>query len=238
MNYQALDEALEYIEFLNEAIDPDEGFGAKLRPVFVITMYTASTFDHVVEKFVKGQEYWHAAIAFGPALSKCYSFNFGEADANKGKGGLSFESVKGYADAHPEGTMEVNMILLTPYKYKKIKEAFDFYIQHKEKTSYSFKNLLTQFMGKAEKKDGLKYSQVCSTFVDSILKAADIDINSKNTSLVKPDDLKNQEKFEKYYQIYKGKFVDYDVKKMTKKVDKLANDANNDWFKYKKSTKK
>ena len=228
MNYQALDEALEYIEFLNEAIDPDEGFGAKLRPVFVITMYVSSTFDHFVEKFVKDQEYWHAAISFGPSLNKCYSFN---------KGGLSFESLQAHLDVHPEGSLEVNMILLTPYKYRKIKSAFECYMQTKDKTSYNIMNLLTQFMGK-ETKDGLRYSQVCSTFVDSILKAADIDINSKNTSLVKPDDLKNQEKFEKYYQIYKGKFVDYDVKKMTKKVDKLANDANNDWFKYRKSTKK
>jgi len=87
-----------YYNCLNEAIDLDEGYGNILRPVFIVLLYSDSNFDHIAEKFVKNQKYWHAAIGFGPSLSRTYSFNFGEADANKFKGGLSFESLNFYKD--------------------------------------------------------------------------------------------------------------------------------------------
>ena len=78
----------DFIDILNEKMDMDEGFGAKLRPLYIILLYSDSSFDHVVEKFVKDQQYWHAAISFGPGLTHCYSFNFGECNANRFKGGL------------------------------------------------------------------------------------------------------------------------------------------------------
>ena len=38
---------------VDESIDLDEGFGAKLRPVFIVLLYSDSTFDRIAEKFVK-----------------------------------------------------------------------------------------------------------------------------------------------------------------------------------------
>ena len=90
---------------------------------YYLLLYSDTTFDHVVEKFVKNQEYWHAAIGFGPALSRTYSFNFDECEANKIKGGLSYESFDFYKEEHPTGTMQVSCIFLSSYKYKKLKKT-------------------------------------------------------------------------------------------------------------------
>ena len=216
-------------ELVNEKIDMDEGFGGKLRPVFIVLTYSDSRFDHVAEKFVKNQKYWHAAIGFGPSLSRTYSFNFGEASTNKFKGGLSFESMKFYQEEHPTGTCEISCIFLTPYKYKKLKATLDYYLRNKQKTRYSFINLLYALFGKSTK-NGLKMNLVCSTFVDTILRSVDINISGgKHTNLTKPDDLKVG-KHEKQFKVFEGKLLDYDPKKVAEKVEELSNDVNSDFF--------
>lgn len=216
---------------IKESIDMEEGYGAKLRPVFIVLLYSDSTFDHVAEKFVKNQTYWHAALSFGPALSKCYSFNFGEANANKFKGGLSFESLDMYKNAHPTGTMEISCVFLNKAKYKQLQATMDYYLKNKEKTKYSFINLFYSLFGHGTK-NGLKMNLVCSTFVDTILKSVKIDItNVAHTNLVKPDDLKSNLEKEKQFKIFEGKIVDYNTKKMRAYVNKLANDVSNDYFK-------
>jgi hypothetical protein len=220
-----------YLEdFINESIDMDEGFGGKLRPVFVVLLYSDSTFDHVAEKVVKGQKYWHAALGFGPALSRTYSFNFGEADANKIKGGLSFESLEFYKKEHPTGTMEVSCVFLKKDKYKSIKHALEYYIRNKEKTKYSFVNLVFSLLG-IKTKNGLKMNLVCSTFVDTILKAANISLSGNlHTNLTKPDDLSVNSKKEKQFKIYSGPIINYNEKKAADLVERLSNNINNDYF--------
>ena len=223
------------IDSVNEAIDMDDGYGAALRPVFIVLLYSDSDFDHTAEKFVKNQDYWHAAIGFGPALSRCYSFNYGEASANKIKGGLSFESLKFYKTAHPTGTMQVSCVFLTPFKYKKLKATLDYYLRNKEKTRYSFINLLYSLFGH-KTKNGLKLNLVCSTFVDTILKSVNVDLNNgKTTNLVKPDDLKANDSKPKQFKVYQGRIVGYMPKRIAGIVEKLANDVNSNYFSKKRS---
>ena len=222
-------EELADVAGINEVVDIDEGYGGKLRPVFIVLMYSDSTFSHTADKFVKNQKYWHAAIGFGPSLSRTYSFNFGEANANKIKGGLSFESLNFYKEEHPTGTMEVSCIFLTPARYKKLKNTLDYYLRNKEKTRYSFINLLYSLFGK-KTKNGLKMNLVCSTFVDTILRSVNIAITdqNKNTNLTKPDDLRA--KHEKQFKIYEGPIPGYNVEKAHAKINELSDDVNNDWF--------
>ena len=220
----------EYLGILNEKMDMDEGYGSKLRPIYVILLYSDSTFDHVMEKFVKDQQYWHAAISFGPGLTHCYSFNFGEANANKFKGGLSFESIKFYQEGHPTGTMQVGAVFVSQEKYKKVKEALDFYHKNKEKTKYSFLNLIYSWLGKPTK-NGLNFSLVCSTFVDTLLKHAHINLNDKQTNLVKPDDLKYTDEKKNYFKVYEGKIINYNAEEVQEKSEKLANRISNEFFK-------
>jgi hypothetical protein len=226
----------EFLDVLNETtIDREEGFGAKLRPVYVVLLYADNSFDHVMEKFVKNQQYWHAAISFGPALKTCYSFNFGKCDTNKFKGGISFESIDFYKEEHTTGTMQVGVLFLNPDKYKKVKEALNFYIRHKEKTIYSYINLIYSWLGMPIK-NGLRFDLVCSTFVDTLLKHANINLNKKQTNLVKPDDLKYTNE-KNYFKVYEGRIQDYDEDKVAELTEELIDNEDNEYFKHAKDYK-
>lgn len=241
----------EFIDILNEdvtkddnkinKIDADEGHGAELRPVFIVLLYSDTTFDHIAEKFVKNQDYWHAALSFGPALTHCYSFSFGdpEAGTNKFKGGLSFENIKMYQEGHPNGTMEVNCIFLDEPTFKQLKETLNYYIKNKEKTRYSFINLLYSLFGK-KTKNGLKFNLVCSTFVDTILKSVNVNVTGTNkaTNLTKPDDLKAKKSNKKQFKLFEGNLLKYKVEEIKKKVEKLANELKNNFFSDTKKEKK
>lgn len=219
----------EYTDLITESIDVDEGYGEDLRPIFVILLYSDTLFDRIAEKVVKDQDYWHSAISFGPALSRCYAFNFGESNANKIKGGLSFESLEYYKVSHPTATMEVSCILVNEEKFKSLQKSLDYFIHNKEKTRFSFINLLYSFIGH-KTRSGLKFNLVCSTFVDTLLKSIDVNISKKHTNLVKPDDLKVKKQNKKHFKIFEGNAVDYDINKATWKVENLIQDPNNNYF--------
>lgn len=215
---------------VDEDIDMDSGLGGKLKPVFILLMYSGSTFSRVAGKFVKGQTYWHAAIGFGPSLNKLYSFNVGKAGANKFFGGLSFESLEFYIDDHPDSTMEVSCILLSTVKYNKLRDTLDYYMQNKEKTRYSFINLAYSLFGKASK-NGTKFNLVCSTFVDTILKSINVDVSGqKYSNLVKPDDLRASEGKEKQFKVYEGRIADYNPLKVAKKVESMYDNKSLSYF--------
>ena len=126
--------------------------------------------------------------------------------------------------------MEVSCIFLDKEKYNNLKETLDYYLMNKEKTKYSYVNLLYSLVGK-KTKNGLKFNLVCSTFVDTILKSINIDLNNgKQSNLVKPDDLKATALNEKQFKIFEGNIVDYNVEKISKMVNKLANNISNNYF--------
>jgi hypothetical protein len=55
-------------------------------------------------------------------------------------------------------------------------------------------------------------------------------LNSKQTNLVKPDDLKNTDN-KKYFKVFDGRIVDYNAEDVKEKSEKLANKLKNDYFK-------
>ena len=127
--------------------------------------------------------------------------------------------------------MEVSCILLGKDKYDKLKETLNYYIRNKEKTKYDFFNLLRSLFGKATP-DGNKFNLVCSTFVDTILKSVDINISkAKAINLTKPDDLRAMRRNEKQFKLYSGKIINYPINRIVDKVNKLTQDANNNYFK-------
>jgi len=221
----------EYIDVLNESIDIDEGFGLKLRPIYIILTYTDTRFDRIANKLVKGQEFWHASMSFGPSLKLCYSFSYWKrAHTNNLKGGLSFESIDLYKEDHPDGRMQVGAIFLNEKKYKKIKEGIMYFLTNKEKTKYDFIGLLYSLLGKPTA-NGLKLKLMCVTFVDTLLKYANINLNDKQTNLVKADDLKHTNDIY-YFKVFEGLIKDYNPIEVAKLSEKLGNKLNNDYFRH------
>lgn len=219
------------LDVLNEKFNPKYGTGGKLRPVFVVLLYSDGRFPHIAEKFVKGQEYWHAGFAFSSNLDRIYSFSYDAPETVQSghKGGLCYESIDYFRKECPTGKLYVGAILLNEYRYRKLKECLNYYIKNKEKTSYDFPNLIRALFG-FKTKNGWKTNLVCSTFVDTVLKSAKIDLNQgKQTNLVKPDDLKGKNG-EKQYTIFEGKVPDYDEKKAAKIVEKMVDNEKLNFF--------
>lgn len=217
------------VEELNEAFNPKYGTGGKLRPIFTVLIYGDGNFEKLAEKFVKGQSYWHAGLAFNTSLNPFYSFNITMGETNAVKGGLSYENIEEYKEKRPNGTLFVGCILVKQSKYAQVKKALNFYKRNQSKTRYSQEGLIKSLFH-IKTKNGMKFSMVCSEFVDAVLKQANIDISHiDNSNLVKPDDLRGDEK-DKVYKVYEGKLTEFSADKINKIVEKLVDDESLNFF--------
>ena len=232
-----------FLRDLQEAVDPDEGWGNLLRPVFIVVINQGnafSKFGEAIKKYTPARDgsketHWHAAMGFGPNLKHLYSFSNGheEAGNNKRKGGLAFESIEFYKKWYaPTATMQVSCILLAKENFAKVKETLEYYIKNKEKTSYHTAGLLDIFFGKA-KEDKMRLSNICSQFVDSILRNSGIKVSNRPNNLMSPSDLKALEGDRKRFVIYDGLIAKYDPDTATEKVDQITKKRENEYFKIK-----
>ena len=241
----------EFRRDLQESIDPDEGFGNILRPVFIVLTNQGNWFSKVgesIRKFARGRDgskekHWHAAMAFGPNLKHLYSFSNGhpEAGNNKKKGGLSFESVEYYKKWYdPNATMQVSCILLSKENLAKVKETLNYYFMNKEKTSYHTTGLINIFFNKGEA-DKMRLSNICSQFVDSVLRNSGIVISKRLNNLTSPSDLSPAEGDRKQFVVYDGLIKNYDdnaIKAVIEKVDAMSKKKSNEYFKLLEKEKK
>ena len=236
-------------EFLQESIDPDEGYGNKLRPIFIVAVVNPKDMltkvGLALRKYAIGRDgneekFWHISMGFGPNLKHLYSFSNGHSDAgnNARKGGLSFESIELYKKWYaPESTMQVSCILVSKEVINKVKDTLDYYIKNKEKTSYNVFGLADIFLNKG-KEDGLRLSNICSQFVDTILKSAGIQISKRLNNLTSPTDLSAAEGDRKQFIVYDGLIREYDENAVIEKVDAMSRKKSNEYFKLLEKEKK
>jgi hypothetical protein len=93
---------------------------------------------------------------------------------------------------------------------------------NKKRTRYGFGNILNILRNKAKEYPYPEnLSLVCSQFVDTILKIANIDITHKSSNLVIPEDLYKLSDNPKLYKVYEGKAVDYTERKVEKDIKTL-----------------
>jgi len=201
-----------------------------LKPIFILLTFCDTTFDKIAGKFVKNQKFWHASIGFDYSLTVCYSFNY---NPKTRESGLVYESIESYKQRFPNADCQVSCVFVNEPTFYKIKESLNYYVLNKNNTRYDFLNLFYSYIGKATK-NGLKLNQVCSSFVDSLLKSVDIDITKKSTNLVKPDDLIKQKENRKQFIMYNGKVSKYNSSVVLNRVTKMQSDAKNNYF-YKKN---
>lgn len=209
---------------LEEATSSTDGIIAKvesglLRPVYLVCVYTYSTFGKLIVK-ATSSKYSHAAIGFDPKLEKLYSYNM--SNGEKG-GGLSFESIGGYIKDNPGAKLHVQVIFLTKRQYEKMKGNIDYYIGNFKNSHYSVGNVFNILVGRA-KKTTHDLSMVCSQFVDSMLKLINVDITNKPSNLVIPEDIVDVNN-PTVYKVYEGEAKDYNWKKIQAMVNKLTKNA-------------
>lgn len=166
---------------LSEKVD-DNPINSNLEPIYI----TLLSHEGINSKIIRGwtnSNYSHAGLSFDPNMTKIYSFN---AAAPDGSSGFSIESIEFYKKA--KGAKFKVLVFFVQKKVKNLLlQVIDFYIKNKDKTKYSFTNIFNLILNKT-KDTSLSLSLICSQFVDSVLKAVNIDLSDKPSNLVTPGD--------------------------------------------------
>lgn len=175
-----------------------------LLPVFIVLVSGRSLFSAAIKSFDHGP-FSHATISFDPGLHYMYSYNI-KPNAN----GFVKEDIKEY---HPDTEIIVYGIFVKRKDFNKMMEKIDYYKLNQLKTTYGTKNLLGYVTHKEIK--SVDFSMVCSQFVDSILKLANIDLSNKPSALTSPNDYFRAGAYnDRIYLLYKGKCSSYNQSKI------------------------
>lgn len=191
-----------------------ESEGENKNPIYIILVYTGSSFGKMIKAYTKGI-YTHAALATSHLLNRLYSYNL--ANNYSKLGGFSIESIEGYIRDNANAIMCVYTTFIDDIRYKKLIKQLEGFKNNVDKTKYSILNVFTLL---ANTPVELNNDMICSQFVDRMLKTIDIDITGKKSSLVTPNDLYKAGDG-KLFKIYEGRVDKYDDNKAKNIVNKL-----------------
>lgn len=185
----------------------------KLQPVYIVLVEGISIFSKAVKKYTNGP-FSHAALCIDNTFEKMYSFNMHDSDGKFG--GLTHEKVKEYP---PDSKLGVFSIFVKKKDMQKIKDTLNMYDKHVKDTTYSILNVFTLTMNKSLQMD---FSMICSQFVDNVLKELNIEIVSKPSPLVTPNDFYvASKKNKKIYKLYEGKVKNFTARKVVNKISAI-----------------
>ena len=183
------------------------------KPVFIVlTKGKTPIISSSIQKVTKS-EYSHASISFDPSLKELYSYNF-----RKENLGFVMEKLETIKDVpitvwcfFAESEVVENMK----------KKVYDFKTHD---THYDFR-MLPRFIRKKDiKPDDNEYNQVCSTFVDTVLKAGNINL-VRDINMPSPADIYDgiKTRANTIFRVYDGPAGQYNGGKIKKKVNYLLN---------------
>lgn len=196
----------------------EEGKKSKAKPIHIVLIRGNGILSPTISKVDKGP-FSHSAISIDNDFNKLYSFNM---DNKKNKqGGFSVESVEEYPK---DNRLAIFSFFVSEETHAKIKEKIEILANNVKHTSYSILNLLLYPFKKINL--NLSNSMICSQFVDSILKLANVDITKKNSSKVTPNDFyRFSMQDTKIYKLFDGINKDFNAKKTERYMAKMASKA-------------
>lgn len=161
-------------------------------------------------KLVTGSSYSHASISFDPELKEVYSFNIRE------KAGFIKENL----DSFKDNVISV-MAFFAPTKIvKQLKDKVkDF---ENNKTTFDLRIFFNKILKIDHKVSKNEYHQVCSTFVDTVLKSGNINLVG-DIEIPDPGQLYDHAKAipNKIIEVFNDVATKYDGKKTKKKINSL-----------------
>ena len=191
-----------------------------LYPVYIVLSYTDTLFGHVIRK-IKKSTYTHAAICLDSNLKEMITFKF---DHATGENGIVVEDLDYYLKKSDESLICVLCVFVDRSTRANIHNALNNFVANKEKTKYGIGNLFNILINRSIKDDPNRLTMVCSQFVDSILKLAKININTKTSNLVIPQDFEKI-KHPKLFKVYEGLAKNYTEKEVESKIKMLLKES-------------
>ena len=186
------------------------------QPVFLIFTQGKTPIISSGIKFVTHSDYSHASISFDPELNEVYSFNMGAPGENGS--GFVRENLKYFKD----NVISV-MAFFAPNKVvDNLKEKINSFKDNK--TTYDFGIILNKLLHIDRRVSNNEYNQVCSTFVDSVLKSNGINLTG-DIEIPDPGQLYNASKSvpNKIIEVFNDVATKYNGKSIKKKLNALYN---------------
>lgn len=130
-----------------------------------------------ISAFTKGDQYTHTLVSFDTSFEHMYHFI-----------GNGFNPDSIYKNPATEVTKSiyVNVTFVTKEERDGIIEEIKAHKEFKDKTGYSIKILIDQFLGKS---NHIEKRQICSTFVAYLLAGANVKNLLRDYSLIRPEDI-------------------------------------------------
>ena len=188
-------------------------------PVYITLSYTNTVFGHIIRK-IKKAPFTHAGLTLDSNLKQILTFMFDD----KNNKGFMVESIDRYMKTYDKALLQVMCIFVDKDTLDKLNDSIQYFINNKHRTKYNFKNLINILRNKAKDNEPENLSMICSQFVDTILKLANIDLTHKSSNLVTPKDLYDID-HPKVFQLYSGLAKEYDELKVEGKIDYLLSNS-------------
>lgn len=182
------------------------------QPIYMIFVQGKSPIVSTVIKKVTNSSFSHIGISFDSKLDTVHTYNMIP------KAGVVKETLSNYKD----NIITVMAFFAPTNIYNTMKDTvIDYYINAK-KTVYDFGIIFNKLIDKNARVVNDKYHQVCSTFVDAVLKSGKVTLD-KDANVPSPAELYNATKSmpNKIIEVYSGPADKYDSVKVDKKMNKL-----------------
>lgn len=197
-----------------------------LEPVYIVLSYNRRLFTKMI-KLAKGSDFTHAGLSLDSDLRDIVSFKPGNKLI-----GFNHEDLGKYLDIDKTSDLMVLAFFVNPETKVKIQNVIADFESKRSKTRYSFSNLFYMLVNKARPNDPNNLRLVCSQFVDTVLKLADLDMTNKSSNLVMPDDFKALIKNPKVFIVYNDKTANYSDKQVEDVLYSLFQNLSDDKIKY------
>ena len=217
-------------DFINEKTELNSkklaSLKKKITPVFVVLSKGCEVMSKIIQK-VTDSNWSHASIGFDSSLDEIYSFAY---DIDRGESnrrqltGFAVETKPMYMKKDAHYPWKVYALFVTPEQKKKMKAVVDWYITHRNDTSFNSIGLVKKFFNKASETKDHDLHLFCSQFVYSILYLADFHMSMNKfggASLVSPSDLDTLSDDSRFYSVYQGGVDTYDKGKVDAICDKI-----------------
>ena len=200
-----------------------------IKAVYLVLMEGTAWISKQIKKHTENR-FSHIGIAFESDLKKVYSFAVGNIERenpdDKGKkiSGCVLEDMSN--PEHRNINFTAYAGLVTKDAYEKMKE----YVSdvRSKKTTYSAGMIISQLFNSDSERKPVSESrtkEVCSTFVNDVLRAADISITDRNRP--SPADMEHSlmTKMSQFTRVYSGTYEDYDVKDIEERIKSFASNS-------------
>lgn len=200
-----------------------------IKVVYIVLMEGVAVISREIKRHTTSR-FSHIGIAFEPDLHKVYSFGVGivehdeEGNAKK-KSGFVIEDMSD--KEHENIKFTTYAALVNDNSFDSMKEYVS-KVKEAPKTVYSAGMIVSQLFNRDSARKNVpdaRTKEVCSTFVNSVLSAAGIDVTKKNRPSPGDFEIGMMTNMRNFTRVFSGVYADYDIKDVEERIESFAKNS-------------